>query len=171
MLLRAQFRKFVVRQLQAAGTAAGSKVYENRALATTTSGLPVIVLTTPTERKQSVGPGAPKFTTVIDLIVDAQIDGTTENVADRLEAFVEQIEMAVLANAAVVRLVQEFGLVETNTTINDTGGTPIGTARLVFSVAIPQTYDPAMPDRLNEIDVSRQADGSDPLLKITFPAP
>ncbi len=171
MLLRAQFRRFVAQQLKAVGTAAGDKVYENRALPADAAGLPIIVLTTPSERKQSFGPGAPKFTTVIDLAVDAQIDGTREDVADRLELFVEQIEMAILANAAVVRLIQEFGLVESSMTINETGAKPIGTARLVFSVAIPQTYDPAMPDRLNEIDVSRQADGADPLLKITFPAP
>jgi hypothetical protein len=170
MLLRAQFRNLVAEQLKLAQTAAGASVYKNRALPSTPDLLPMITLSTPAERKASEGRGPPKFTTTIHLKVDARVTGLTDEVAgDALDALVEQIEMAILANRAVVNVCQQFTAVETTSSIDATGGTVIATATIVFQAEIYQVYDPATPDRLLEVQVSgSMTTVSAPALDIKF---
>ena len=169
MLLRAQFRALVARQLVLARTAAGDSVFENRALPTEVSKLPIITLSTPVETKESWGRGAPKFTTTVHLRVDARVSGATDVVAgEAVEALLEQIELAILANSAVVNLCQQFAAVETRTSIHVEGGMPIATGTIVFQAEMVQYYDPAMPDDLTEIDVLQVLpDGTDrPFVKL-----
>lgn len=172
MLLRAQFRRVVVEQLRLLCSAADNKVYENRALPTTVDALPVISVSTPYDGKTSQGRGAPKFTSVFHLRIDARVTGETDEMAVKaIETLIEQIELATLANKVIVNLCQQFVMVETQMSVDISGGRPIATATIVLQPEIQQVYDPAMPDRLAEIEVFRDPNETEPgLLKIKLPA-
>jgi hypothetical protein len=175
MLLRAQYRGLVARQLIAANTLASSRVYESRALPVGSEKLPAILLQTPRERKESVGRGAPKFNTTFDLYVVARVEGMTYQVAEiNIEIFTEQIELAILANSATVNPLQQFSLVETETVIDGTGKTFLAEASILFRCELYQTYDPAMPDVLADIRVDVHSAPGGPTtatVDIPFPAP
>ncbi len=167
-LLRAQLRHAVAEEVKR--LLPTTNVVENRAITTYVAQLPVVIFTAPMEHKESWGPGAPKFNTSVSLAVDIKAAGSTEDVLDQWEALAERVELAVLGNAAVTRLVQEFSAVESHVTVDDSSGTPIASGRIVFQIVLPQVYDPAMPDRLLEIDIFRDAAMTEPgFLKIKLP--
>ncbi len=166
-LLRAQLRAFVAGQVQAMLPTVA--VVQNRALATYAGALPVVILTVPVEHKESRGPGAPKFNAMISLSAEIRVAGSTEDVLDRWEALAEAVELAVLGNAAVTRQVQEFSAVQSQVTVDTGGGTPTASGAIVFQIVIPQVYDPAMPDRLLEIDIFRDAAMTERFEKIVLP--
>ena len=154
MLLRAQYRGLVVAQLVAANTPAGTRVYESRALPTASAQLPAILVQTPSERKESVGRGPVKFTTLVTLVVVGRLEAPTYQAAEvAAETLCEQIELAILANTVTVNPIQQFRSVETHISIDDAGKKPLGEVGLVFEVELPQFYDPATPVVLTEIDV------------------
>ncbi len=169
MLLRAQLRAIVAKQLILARTAAGNNVVEHRVLPTKAVELPIITLSTPVEVKTSRGRGAPKFDTIVHLRVDARVSGSTgELAAMAVEALLEQIELAILANSAVVNLCQQFVAVETRTMVDAEGGSPIATGTIMFQAELPQFYDPATPVVLTEIDVIEILPGGEqrPFVKV-----
>ena len=167
-LLRAQLRHAVAEQVQKLCPTIA--VVENRALTTYTAALPVVIFTAPMEHKESWGPGAPKFNATVSLAADIKASGSTEDVLERWEALAEMVELAVLGNAAVTRLVQEFSAVESHVIVSDEGGTPVASGRIVFQIVLPQVYDPAMPDRLLEIDIFCDAAMTEPgFVKIKLP--
>ena len=167
-LLRAQLRHAVAEQVQT--LCPTITVVENRALTSYAAALPVVIFTAPMEHKESWGPGAPKFNATVSLAADIKVSGSTEDVLERWEMLAEMVELAVLGNAAVTRLVQEFSAVESQVTVDDSGGTPIAIGRIVFQIVLPQVYDPAMPDRLLEIEIFRDAAMTSPgFMKILLP--
>ena len=171
-LLRAQFRALVADQLRRAGTMAGERVYEWRALPTKLDDLPAITLWTPHELKASQGRGAPKFTTTFHLMIQGRVTAPSDQlVGEKLELLAHEIEMAVLANRLIVNVVQQFVSVETISTITMEGGRPLGEVTLTLQPELQQVYDPAMPDRLETITVTRSTQaGPQPNLQIILPA-
>jgi len=154
-LYRAQYRALVAEQLIFAGTLAGSRVFQSRALPTGSDMLPAILLQTPRDAKVSTGPGAPKFIATFDLFVVARLEGATFQIAETLiEQFVEQIEFAVLCNPLLVNPLQQFPSVETNIMIDGTGKTFVGEATMLFRCEFYQVFDPPLTTPLTEIDVN-----------------
>ena len=116
-----------------ANTDAGADVFEYRTLPIKPEQLPAINLTTPYEVKESQGRGAPKFTSVVHLVITGRVAGATDqDAACALEALTEQIELATLANTLVVRSCSQFRAVETNSSFTIEGGRPIGEVVIVL---------------------------------------
>ena len=159
MLLRAQLRALVAQQMQVLSVAGGN-VVENRATPASAAQLPIVVLTTPMERKASRGPGAPQFDTSIGLAADIRVTGTTDDVLDRLEAVMEAVELALMSNATIMQYVQEIASVESASEADLSGNAPIGKGRLMFEVVLQQVYNPALLQPLTQVQATVGADGT-----------
>lgn len=154
MLLRAAFRRCVAEQLALLIPDLRGGVYENRALPVDPKLLPMVSISTPRDTKVSLSRGAPRFNSVFDLQIDLRVaDHTDELVAARAERLIEQIELATLANSAIVNLCQQFISVATTMTVDASGATPIASVTIVLQPERYQNYEPATPDVLAAIEV------------------
>jgi hypothetical protein len=154
MLLRAQYRQIVAEQLIAANTMASIRVYQSRAIPTGQEVLPAILLQTPSDQKVSRVRGAPQFTETFDMVIVARVQTATYQTAERdIELFVEQIELAILANTATVNPVQQFESVTTQIVVDGSAGKFLGEASMTFRVETFQAYDPVALTPLQQITI------------------
>ena len=158
-LLRAQLRGLIATEMRRLGVAAGN-VVENRALPTAVAQLPIVVLTTPLETKVSRGPGAPQFNTTMGIAADVRVSGNTDDALDLLEAVIEQVELAVLSNATVMSLVQNAAGVESACSLSVENGTPVASGRVMFHLVLPQVYNPALLQQLDQVQITVGENGT-----------
>jgi len=163
-LLRSQWRSLVVAQLVAADTLAGSRVFAARDWPTDPAVLfPIILVQVPHERKESLGRQAPEFNTVVDLVVVGRIEtGNVNDAETAIETLCEQIELAILANPAIVSAqpFQQFTYVETNTGFNSEGKRHIGEVAMTFGCELYQWYNPPLITQLSTITTTIEPFGT-----------
>jgi hypothetical protein len=114
-------------------TQAGARVYEPRDWPTWDNQYPVLLISAPRERKESLGRNAPKFTVVTTVRVSARAssaasadDGNAGVVQATLWAMQRQIEVAII-NAYTVQLpIQQILSVESQLTFDSSGEKHLG---------------------------------------------
>lgn len=105
-------------------------------------GVPAILLRAPDDRKESIGRGAPQFTTSCSVEIEARVGAVTEGEAqDAIEALCFSIEMALLTNDALIRIINQVASVDTRTEVSADGRIHYGGARMVFVFEMPEMFD------------------------------
>lgn len=113
--------------------------------ATPPDAMPAILLRAADERKESIGKGAPQFTSTIGIEIEARVRATTAAGAqDAIEALCYAIEMALLTNYDLMRIVNQVASVDSRTEVTSEGRTHFGGARMLFSYEVPEMFDTFM---------------------------
>lgn len=104
--------------------------------------VPAILLRAPDDRKESIGKGAPQFTSICTIEIEARVGGRTGSAAqDAIEALCLSIEMALLTNNDLIRIINQVVSVESRTEISSEGRTHFGGARMLFAFEVPEMFD------------------------------
>ncbi len=104
--------------------------------------LPAILLRAPDDRKESIGKGAPQFTSTCTIEIEARVEERTGSAAqDAIEALCLCIEMALLTNNDLIRIINQVVSVESRTEISSEGRTHFGGARMLFAFEVPEMFD------------------------------
>jgi hypothetical protein len=142
---RDQVRDAMVSALIEANTAAGTKVYAPKNWPETPQQLPVLIVSIPTEQKQSWGPNGPKFTTTAHIVVLGRVTGSTAMDAEaQLDILAVQVQNAILLNLNVYALVQNFSTIQTQISITDQGELQIGEISVDFAAEFPEVFAPGV---------------------------
>lgn len=104
--------------------------------------LPAILLRAPDDRKESIGKGAPQFTSTCTIEIEARVGELTDTAAqDSIEALCLAIEMALLTNIDLIRIINQVVSVESRTEISSDGKLHFGGARMLFAFEVPEMFD------------------------------
>ena len=104
--------------------------------------MPAILLRAADERKESIAKGPPQFTSTIGIEIEARVSGKTAAAAqDSIEALCYTIEMALLTNYDLMRLVSQVASVDSRTEVTSEGRIHFGGARMLFSYEVPEMFD------------------------------
>lgn len=104
--------------------------------------LPAILLRAPDDRKESIGKGAPQFTSTCTIELEARVGAATDAAAqDAIEALCLVIEMALLTNDDLIRIVSQVVSVESRTEVTSDGRIHFGGARMLFAFEVPEMFD------------------------------
>lgn len=114
-------------------TAAGAQVYMPRDWPLAPNGLPTILIYWPEEEKDSLGPNAPAFDVLVTIRLVARVlslpgkgdAGATAALA-ALGVIKRQIEVAVINNYALYRLISEIQKIHTRAEVKDNGEQHVG---------------------------------------------
>lgn len=111
---------------------------------TPTGKIPVILVKTPDERKDSVTlNGPPTFNTICYVQVEAKLlETTAERAQDRIEFLGFLIENAVLRDVKMQEVVQKFDSVETKTEVNAEGEAHLGAITVTFGFQVFELFTP-----------------------------
>lgn len=148
MLYRVMLREEAARALRAAGTLAGLNVWTARSLPIKANALPMIQLQVLADLAESWGRNAPGFTRTAGLLVTAKVafktaaDGTSAEGETALDTICEQIEMTLMQDTQLQRLIQQVSTIETELAFDSTGADQIAVARMRFDLEYPQTFEP-----------------------------
>ncbi|MGF6792769.1 hypothetical protein [Paraburkholderia sp. 35.1] len=105
--------------------------------------LPVIVVRTSGETKNSVNRGMPEFTTGCTLEVKAAVLATTASAAqDAIEALWYSVEQALFTDWSLVRIVQQFASVDTALEIRADGSRHIAGIAAAIQCEFFEAFDP-----------------------------
>jgi hypothetical protein len=152
---RAGLRDLALAALQAAGTLAGLAVYTAKTFPTDPVELPMLILQTPIERKESLGRnGPPSFTTVMHLAVNARVTGTSEAAIETdLDTLCSQVEAALLCSDDFMRVLQQVRSVDTQFGVFANGGALIGAAEIVLECETFQEFDPPPGEDVQQFSI------------------
>lgn len=104
--------------------------------------LPAILLRGGDERKDSIVKGAPEFTTSIAIVIEARVGAVDEvSAQDGIEALCYCIEMAILTNHELIRIVNHVPTVLTSTLISSDGQIHFGSVEMTFTFEVPEMFD------------------------------
>ena len=104
--------------------------------------LPAILLRAPDDRKESIGKGAPQFTSTCTIEIEARVGELTDTAAqDSIEGLCLAIEMALLTNNDLLRIINQVVSVESRTEISSDGRIHFGGARMLFAFEVPEMFD------------------------------
>ena len=104
--------------------------------------LPAILLRAPDDRKESIAKGAPEFTTTCGIEIEARVGARSQEAAqDAIEALCYSIEMALLTNNDLIRIVNQVSSVDSRTEITSDGKIYFGGSRMLFSFEVPEMFD------------------------------
>lgn len=158
-VFRTELREIAALALLNAGTLAGTKVYSPRTWPQRPDELPALIVTTPSERKQSLGRSLPRFNSIISLVVMVRVRGAGPNLpamnADaeaQLETLCSQVETVLMCSQSIVSIVQEFATVETHMIVSTEGEVIIGEASVKLDCEVFQQFNPEPGEALLEID-------------------
>ena len=162
---RVDLRTAAVEVLVSARTAAGKRVHSPRAWPTRPDELPALMVTTPSERKESLGRSLPRFNSTITLAVMARVMGVGKDAPtmvaqaeESLELIASQVEEAVMGDPRLVSIVQQFTFVETHMMVSSESERIIGEASIIFGCEVFQEFQPGPGDPLTEIVTTIPAD-------------
>jgi len=153
---RKQIRSAILGAIQAANTAAGTRVFPPRDLPTDPKIMPcVIVSSPPRERAQSLVKGQPSFETTGLFPVTVRVAAQTiESIDDQLETLIVQIKGAIFSYMPLIDLIERVAFVETTTELISEGSNKIGQANIVFACEFPEFYSPAPGVPLTEFQAT-----------------
>lgn len=104
--------------------------------------LPAVLLRAPDDRKESIGKGAPQFTSTCTIEIEARVgEKTAARAQDSIEALCLAIEMALLTNNDLIRIVSQVVSVESRTEISAEGRVHFGGSRMLFAFEVPEMFD------------------------------
>ncbi|CAK7026101.1 ABC transporter permease [Saezia sanguinis] len=155
-------------------TAAQDRVYSPRDWPTHTEIFPVLLVSTPFEKKSSLGRNAPQFNTVTTVAVSGRViaydkeDGTSgvALATDAVEALRDQIHVAVINNPALMQEIQQFISVDTQTVVDAEGEGHVGQVLVHFHIEYyqgPEDFYPVEAVPLKTIEIKQKyPDGTTP---------
>lgn len=170
MLERARIRQDAKARLEDANTAAGVRVFASRVTPYGHKELPALAVYTLSDRGTS-GDAAqvPEFATVTTLTVEARV-AHEEGWDDALDALCEQVEGALLEDAAFVAQFDKVAAFNTSVTFEDGGEHPLALAVMTFDLAYTVAYQPRVSDALEAVSIGVDAiDPADPNLQTPGP--
>lgn len=168
-----QIRELVAQAL-IGRTAAGDKVYSPRDWPTHVDDFPVILVSTPYEKKHSLGRNAPQFNTVTTVRVEGRVVGYDKKdgssgaglATDALETLHLEIEKAIINNPDIMPEIQQFVSVESQTGLDANGNGHVGQVAIHFNVEYyqgPEDFYPLIADDVHEMEIQHQTpQGTDP---------
>lgn len=107
--------------------------------------LPALLVNTPSESKQGLGPNVPQFNTSVTLVIQGQASAKTPELAqDAIDLLAYQVENAVFEDYSVVGMVQQFLSVQTDTDINSEGKDHLAGFRMTISCELYEVFDPTV---------------------------
>lgn len=141
-------RDAAVAALKAANTLAGQRVYSPRDWPTWNGIHPAIIVRTPNESAQSLGPvGVPTFNTTITLTISGRTERDSEAHADAdARTLAQQIKSAILQNGQFIKTqaVQQFVGFTSRIEVTAEGRQHIGDVTVSFSIEVFQVYEPTI---------------------------
>lgn len=144
MLARRQLRLAVVAELQKLVT--GVTVQSPGNLAVPNEKLPVLRVSVPGERKQSIQRGMPEFNTTCTLQVIGELQGDTPEAAqDAIEDLGYRVETAILNGYWIVAMVQQFASITTDTELKSEGREHLAGFRMLIECELYESFDPTVP--------------------------
>ena len=155
-MLRRDLRELVKTALLDAGTDAGRKVYTPRDWPTVTGQYPNILIQTPKETKISKGRFAPAFDTTVHVAITGRVEaGTAEKAEDLADTLADQIELAILTNYDLIKVLQQFSSVETDVLVSAEGEMHIGEVQMMVAIEVFQEFDPIESTLTSDDDLER----------------
>ncbi|HET6606742.1 MAG TPA: hypothetical protein VFG62_08750 [Rhodopila sp.] len=162
--MRQQIRSAILAAIQAANTAAGTRVFGPRDLPTDPKIMPcVIVSSPPRERSESLVKGQPSFETTGLFPVTVRVAGQTIEAIDaQLETLIVQIKTSVFSYMPLLDLIERVTFMETSTELLSEGTNQIGQANIIFACEFPDFYYPAPGVPITEFQatITNQATGA-----------
>lgn len=118
-------------------------VFIDRSLPMTPGMLPAINLVCPRDNAVSAGRGQPQFTRVAHLYVHARLCHTSPaNAEAEVEAFAEQIELAIMLDAALQAMITQVTELDTEVEVNSKTAEHTGEVSMHFGLEYIETYPP-----------------------------
>lgn len=143
-LYRERLREEAARALREANTLAGPNVFTARSWPILASALPMIQLQTLADFSESVNRSAPSFKRTVGLLVTAKVEfGTPAEGELLLDAITEQIEMTLMLDVALMAMVQQVAVIQTELAFDSNAGEQIAVARMRFDLEFNQSYVPS----------------------------
>lgn len=140
-------------------TAANNNVYGPSDWPTATDLMPVLLIQTPHERKDSLGRNAPAFNTVTTARIVGRVtsaadagDAGARAVVGMLGIFVRQVERAVINNYDLTKAIQQFLSVETVTKVSADGKQHIGEFTMDIAMEFFQGVEEFAPVDANPLE-------------------
>ncbi|MBV1835653.1 hypothetical protein [Acetobacter estunensis] len=158
-LYRAELRELAAQAL-VGRTFAGEKVFTARSWPTTKPELPVVYLQVPDDQATSNGRNAPDFTRVATLALRGIVaPGTPGKCQLQLEAFAEQIELALMTDVALQSAITQVTEIRTSITVSSEGADHVGELQMLLGLEYIEEF-PAAGTPLVEIDGTMSANGN-----------
>lgn len=143
-----------------AGISGVKSVFIDRSLPMTADMLPAIIISCPRDNGISVGRAQPQFTRVSHLYVHARLCHTSpENAEAEVEAFAEQIELAIMLDVGLQAMLTQVTEIETEVDINSKTAEHTGEVSMHFGLEYIETYPPPGTP-LTEITGTMTANGN-----------
>lgn len=138
---RKQLQRRALAALMDADTLARGRVFEPRDWPTDPEEFPMLLVSTPEERKVGVYPGQLEFNTTITLVVLGRVVGDDgDQVNEMLDTLSDQIEDALMLAPSFAGVIQQFQTIETKMIISAESEEHIGEIALVFDVTVFQVF-------------------------------
>ena len=143
---RAQLRQMAISALIAAQTAAANSVFAWADWPTDPKLFPMMLVSTPRERKISQFPGSYQFKSTISLVVVARVVAAMPALAGAaMEVLQEQITDAFCLNPTLNHAVEQFVTVEATTALSSEAKQHVGELMMTFDMVVYQEYGPIGP--------------------------
>jgi hypothetical protein len=171
---RKQLGLLAQRTLIAANTRAYDRVFEPRPWPTRAELFPMLIVSTPQDRKVQIGRGIKQFNTTITLIVVGRVIGDdAEQVQSFLETLSGEIEEALLCTNEFANQIQQFTTIETQQAVNADGKNFIGEVGLRMDCEVYQVFAPKGVPLLGVSATITNGPGGETMAaaKVTFPPP
>jgi hypothetical protein len=121
---------------------------------TPTDILPIILLRTPRDRKESITKTQPEFTTTVSLELEARIEANTAEAAqDAIELLGYNIEQALFTNVALISIIQQVASVDTETEITADSRRHLGGIKMTIGFEVFEAFEPTDFIALTGMDI------------------
>ena len=144
-------------------TGAGNNVFAPRDWPTSQDDMPILLVQSPSERKESIGKNAPQFNVTATIRVNGRVtsvadagDAGAVAVQGALATLQRQIEVAVINNYHLTAEISEFVSVDTRSKVSSEGEQHIGELTMDFELLFyqgPEDFAPTASSPLEEIAI------------------
>lgn len=131
---RKNIRESVVTILKSAETTAGERVYGNRSRTVWKTELPAILVFSREEESKPYVMGEKPLKRALQLVIQAEVEGTGEIIDDTLDELADQMEDAMKADPTLGDLSTDSTLLQTQIEVSSEGERPYGAIRLTYEV-------------------------------------
>lgn len=148
-----QLEGLAIEALKAENTLAGNRVFSWEDWPTDPKLFPIVLVSTPRDRKAAIGPGiVPQFNTTITLVVMARVVAISHQEASAaLRTLRRQIEDAILCQPSISQFVQRFATVDTQIVVTAEAKNHIGELGMTFEIEVYQLFAYSGGDPLTNV--------------------
>lgn len=151
-ITRRQVQQRALAALMDAETLAQDRIYEPRDWPTDPAMFPVLLVSTPTDRKVGIYPGQFEFTTTISIAVIGRVIGAApDEVNDTLDLLSLQVEDALMLSPVFAQDIQQFSSITTSSVVNAQGKNHIGEIGIVFDLVVFQVFGQTKSEPLRNV--------------------